>query len=441
MVLKYQQAEIISDYLQNHSEAFLGKREPYEIDGKRHDLDVIRLPLDLLLYSIRNGRFAAELQELEATEGRRLDPEKVKDALKIEELLLRDKAKSDWLKWDIERVGQLQPATITFDGFIINGNRRAAILNQLHREKGDPRFTFLEAVRLPENVTSSDLWRFEAGFQLAVELKADYGPVNELLKIKEGREYGLQDQEIALILGGDNTIDSVKKKLKVLELIEDYLVYFGQDKRYSYVEGRVEHFIDIVNITQKSNWKKLSTVQKKQVIHAAYHMIHDAKIAHLDLRRIGQFVNDPKTAIEFANEILQECGVQEETSNTTTQKTLNIIPLEDEIQELEAQLLPQVRIPPKEDPKITQLKDKSHTKAPKTPAESLPQKEKLREIFDTTSEKVALVQQKKKPGQILKRVESNLQALNELSGDYLKQYADDFHRIEKLVKELAARFG
>ena len=441
MTIRNLQAEIISDYLKNHPEAFIGKREPYEIDGKRQDLDVIRVPLNILLYSIRNGRFAAELQELEATEARRLDPEKPKDAQRIEELLLRDKTKSEWLKRDIERVGQLQPATITYDGFIINGNRRAAILNQLYKEKGEPRFSFLEAVRLPENVSSSDLWRFEAGFQLAVELKADYGPVNELLKIKEGREYGLQDQEIALILGGDNTVESVKKKIKVLELIEDYLIYFGQDKRYSNVEGRVEHFIDLVNIMQKTNWKKLTSTQKKQVLHAAYHMIHDAKIAHLEVRKIGQFINDPNTAVQWANEVLFVSGVQDEIKTTTRQDTLLLSPLEEEIEELEAKLLPEIPVPPPATQIVEKSENKSLTTQLKKPGESLPRKEKLKEVFETTAEKVALVQQKKKPGQILKRIETNLQALNELSGDHLKLYSDDFRRIETLVRELASRFG
>ncbi len=439
MKIHNERANLISDYLREHQNAILDRKEPYEIDGKRNELEVIRLPLDALVYNIRNGRFAAELQELEASEGRRLDPEVEKDKAKIQELLLKDQTKTEWLKKDIRRVGQLKPATITFDGFIINGNRRAAILSLLHKETGDPRFRYLEAVRLPPEVSASDLWRFEAGFQLAVELKADYGPVNELLKIKEGKTYGLKNKEIALILGGDNTAETVQMKLKRLELIEDYLVYFGQDKRYSIVERRVEHFINIVNIIQRSEWKKLSIEEQTLILHAAYHMIHDTDVAHLEIRKIGLMVKeDPKAALEFANKALQISGEKEqfEAKSMDTQMTFDT--LKEEIEELETKLL---------SPETPVSKPQKINKTAETPEKIRPKptindvnKEQLKDLFSTTVEKVALVKEKKKPGQIIKRVESNLQALNDLSSEHLKPFIKDFQRIEELVKSLSTRF-
>jgi hypothetical protein len=145
----------ISDYIQNHESAKTGKKETYEIDGVRRDFEVFHLPLDFFVYSIRNGRFAAELRELEATEGRRLNPEKEKDSEEIEELLLHDSNKMEWLKRDIMRVGQIKAATITYDGFIINGNRREAILKRLFKETGNQRFAFIDAVpRTKKNETS-----------------------------------------------------------------------------------------------------------------------------------------------------------------------------------------------------------------------------------------------------------------------------------------------
>ncbi len=440
MIIQNERANIISDYLKEHQAAILGRKEPYEIEGKRKELDVIRLPLNTLVYNIRNGRFAAELHELEASEGRRLDPERDKDKSKIEDLLLRDQTKTEWLKRDIQRVGQLKPATITHDGYIINGNRRAAILNLLYKDTGDQRFAFLEAVRLPADVSAPDLWRFEAGFQLAVELKADYGPVNELLKIKEGKEYGLKNKEIALILGGDNTAETIQMKLKRLELIEDYLVYFGQDKRYSMVERRVEHFINVVNLMQRSEWGRLSATQQSQILHAAYHMIHDTDLAHLEVRKIGQMVKeDPQAALEWADEVLQVSGVQKEIRVKPKDENPALEPLEEEIEELEAKLVtPDPPLVPKQ--RKAKTYDEASSTIPSKPSVPAANKEKLKELFDATVEKVALVQQKKKPGQIIKRVETNLQALNDVSSEHLKPYAKDFQRIEDLFKSLAARF-
>lgn len=439
MNIQNERADVISDYLKEHQGAILGRKEPYEIDGKRNELDVIRLPLNDLVYNIRNGRFAAELRELEASEGRRLDPEFEKDKEKIEELLLQDQTKTEWLKRDIRRVGQLKPATITYDGFIINGNRRAAILNLLYKETGDPRFAYLEAVRLPPEVTAPDLWRFEAGFQLAVELKADYGPVNELLKIKEGKDYGLKNKEIALILGGDNTAETVQMKIKRLELIEDYLVYFGQDKRYSSVRRQVEHFINIANIMHRTEWKRLSPDQQSLILHAAYHLIHDTDLAHLEIRKIGLLVKeDPKAAIDFANSVLEISGVQREHEAKTKYQQLTFEPSDEEIAELETKLI--VPDPPITKPPKAKKSDESLREVKSKPPTDETKKEQLKDLFSSTIEKVALVKEKKKPGQIIKRVESNLQALNEVSNEHLKPYKNDFQRIEELFKSLSARF-
>lgn len=457
MALKNPRADLISDYLKEHEDrAILGRQEPYEIAGKRQSLAVIRLPITLLCYNIRNGRFAAELHEFEASEGHRLEPEKLKDAEKIEELLLKDKTKTErteWLKKDLVRVGQLYPATITYDGYIINGNRRAAILNQLYKETGDEQYSFLEAVKLPPDVSSKDLWRFEAGFQLAVELKADYGPVNELLKIKEGIDYGLPLQEIALTLGGDNTVESVKQKVRILTLIEDYLNYFDQSNRYSSVERRVEHFINLDNIRHRSGWKNLTEEQEILVLHAAYHLIHDADVAHLEIRQFAHFVKDPETAIAFAKEVLIACGAldesqQEEKESITVPdgKTKNITlePSDDDLNRLEEKLISsssEVKSKTKKEENNDELKQfEAPSKKIKSPKNKDKLKEKLKDIFDSTKEKVTLKQQTNKPNLIFKRIESNLTALEEIPPSQLKTHKKEFLHLEELFKKLAKKF-
>jgi len=457
MDIKNPHADLISDYLKEHKKiAYLGRQEPYEIAGKRVSLEVIRLPNNLLYYNIGNGRFAAELHEFEASEGCTLKPEKPKDALKIEDLLLKDKTKTErteWLKKDLARVGQLYPATITHDGYIINGNRRAAILNQLFKETGDQKYSFLEAVRLPPDVSSKDLWRFEAGFQLAVELKADYGPVNELLKIKEGKECGLQLQEIALILGGDNTVDKVKQKLRVLTLVEDYLRYFDQDNRYSNVERRVEHFINLDNIMNRAKWKDLSSEQENLILHAAYHMIHDTDIAHLQFRQLNNFIKDPQAAVEFAKKVLTASGAINETFQKTSEnnstidekkETIALEPSEDELKKLEEKLIS----PPPESTGKNQKTDSEEdrdpfetpVKAKKSSKEKNKLKDNLKDIFETTQEKITLNQQKNKPNQIFKKIESSLTALNEIPTSQLKTHKTEFHHLEELFNKLAKKF-
>lgn len=436
MELANPRADRISDHIQHRESAKTGRKEVFVIDGIRREMDVFHLPLNFFVYSLRNGRFAAELRELEVTEGRRLNPEKEKDSEKIEELLLHDSIKMEWLKRDIIRVGQLKAATITYDGYIINGNRRQAVLKRLLKETGEQRFAFIDAVILPKTVSASDLWRFEAGFQLAQELKADYGPVNELLKIKEGKEYGLPHQEIALILGGNNTVDDVLTKLRILELIEDFLIYFGQEGRYSIIEQKTEHFIDLVKMMKKSSWKKLDTDIQNQILHAAYHLIHDGT-AHLMIRRFNDIVNNPLLALEFYNKT--SSLTQDETEIKTSSNILSSNQQTDEdLQLLASKLTESTSEKEKTPPK--KVKTNVDTESTQKTLPSHKNREKLKEIFQATIEKADLVKQKKKPAQIIERIENNLEALNEVPVEHLKQFIEDFTRIENLMKKVSLRF-
>lgn len=186
MSVESRNAKELDDYIASSPECKLNRSEPYEIRGNREELEVYRFPLSYLAYNIRNGRFASELRELESDLGKFLDPENPDDARRIEELLLKDKNQAKFMTKDMMRVGQLRPGAITWDGRIIDGNRRVAVLRRLHDETSEERFNYFEAVRLPPNMSAKDLWRIEAGIQLSYDLKATYGPINELLKIREG---------------------------------------------------------------------------------------------------------------------------------------------------------------------------------------------------------------------------------------------------------------
>src|SRR5437879_1162227 len=131
-------------------------------------MPVYRLPINLLAFNIRNGRFAAELKAKERDAKRALDPLDPDDAAIIAELLLHQDANAtEVLKADLKKVGQTEPGIITHDGFVINGNRRMAILQELHKEEPTGRFAFLDAQILPPEIDAKDLWRIEAGIQLS----------------------------------------------------------------------------------------------------------------------------------------------------------------------------------------------------------------------------------------------------------------------------------
>jgi len=133
----------INTYIENHPDCKIQKVHTVFLQAKNVDLPVFRLPIDHLFYNIRNGRFKAEYIELIKKEGRELKTEEKTDALKIQKLLINlDTKQSSILLDDLKKYGQREPGIITNDGYVINGNRRMAILKTLF-DNGEDGYGFL----------------------------------------------------------------------------------------------------------------------------------------------------------------------------------------------------------------------------------------------------------------------------------------------------------
>lgn len=207
-----------------------------ELDGGIKVLDVHAVPIDRLTFNIRNGRFASELRETEKTLGRKLEPDLATDVPVIRQLLLsQNEDETKALKEDLVKNGQIEPGIITADGSVINANRRMAVISALFDETRDQKWAFLKVAVLPETVTEADLWRLEAGLQFAKDFRLEYGPINELLKLREGKECGLNAKDIAATLMGRYTDKDVEARLRVLTLIENYLQTIGKPGDYALI--------------------------------------------------------------------------------------------------------------------------------------------------------------------------------------------------------------
>ena len=269
--------------------------------GRPEHLQVFRLPIKHLIYNIRNGRFAAELLAKESQLKRRLDPGTPKDAKIIQKLLLElNKSETDALKADLRDNGQLDPGVITRDGAVINGNRRMAILSALHAETHDSKFEYLRVARLPKDVDEKDLWRIEAGLQFAKEFRLDYSPINELLKLKEGRDSGFSPAEISRTLLGRFKASKVTEKLNILKLIESYLVFTRKPSQYQYVQRDVEKFNslqEIVVTPLKRSGKKDAEIAK--LVTFAFLLIDKTDRTHWDIRLLHKIAADKDAISEL----------------------------------------------------------------------------------------------------------------------------------------------
>jgi len=264
------------------------------LKGKPEHLQVYRVPIKYLIYNIRNGRFTAELLQKESELKRRLDAAVPVDAKIIQKILLElDPKATDALRRDLQAHGQLDPGVITRDGAVVNANRRMAILSSLYEETHDTRFEYLRVARLPKDVDEKDIWRIEAGLQFAKEFRLDYTPINELLKLKEGRDKSrLSPEEISATLMGRFSADEVKERLAVLKLIESYLEFIGKPGQYHII--REERIMEKFNSLQGSviaplrKQEKLSEPEIAKLSALAFVLINRTKLSHWGIRFLGK---------------------------------------------------------------------------------------------------------------------------------------------------------
>jgi len=317
MKIESQRARAIDAYLSSHPDAEIG-RWPIEIGGEKKVLPFYRFPLDLLFYNANNGRLAMDVREWEQNNGRKLDGRQPEDAKIICEMLLcLDPDKTDVLKKDLHQKGQMEPGVITHDGIVINGNRRMAVLETLHKDEPTGKWRFLEAVRLSPTISEQDLWRVEAGLQLSKDKVAEYHPVNELLKIKEGIDRGLSPEEVAAAMYAWKA-NEIKDALDRLELIDNFLHFLGQPDNYGAIKkfGLHEYFIDIqkrvIAPAKRKGIRKKHLKKRLQytfaLIRAGILMQSRGKskrkgFTHWDIRNLDRVFSDAHTKSAFVEQL------------------------------------------------------------------------------------------------------------------------------------------
>ncbi|XOV94876.1 MAG: hypothetical protein ACFHWX_09240 [Bacteroidota bacterium] len=214
--------------------SYKDKREPY---------DVYEIPLDVLIYNPYNGRIKAIAESWERRNDK-LNPEVEKDILIIEQFLWDSaEAANKQTKASIKEYGQFETGIVTQDGVIIDGNRRACILNILNREDGlDRKF---KAIILRDDLRENrkEIVALETVYQMGVDSKVDYNPIEKYLRCEELRTLGFSDEEISKMLS--QSPSEVGKWFDILELMKGYLERYGYENLFIGLEKREGHFVDL----------------------------------------------------------------------------------------------------------------------------------------------------------------------------------------------------
>lgn len=232
---------------------------------------IYKIPIGSLQYRKYNGRISSDVLSYEKektllTESSQEDQEIIRKFLEE-----KDISKTKDLRRLILHDGQREPAIITCDGFLINGNRRKMVFENLLKDfPGDERFKYMEVVILPRKgedggpPTILEIEEIENRYQLQDDAKAEYSAFDKALSMRYKRKQGmsleaqLRDDPLYGGLPPKDFRNAVKKFennfFYPLECVDRYLSNLGREGVYGTVskglgdpEGRWQAFLDYYN--------------------------------------------------------------------------------------------------------------------------------------------------------------------------------------------------
>lgn len=218
---------------------------------------VYKVPLEYLIYNKYNGRILSRAKSLEK-QNQLLDPETDEGKKLIEKLLYESNPdRNKRTEEDITRYGQQKVGIITKDGIIIDGNRRAMLLNRSNK------YNYFKAVVLPVTLEEDPLEveRLETTYQMGEDEKLGYNATEKYIKSKElylkltgFSQINYDDfekttrgkkaiEEIAKWMGEAES--EIKKYLSTMVLMDDYLEYLEYDGIYTQLDKREDQFLSL----------------------------------------------------------------------------------------------------------------------------------------------------------------------------------------------------
>lgn len=207
-------------------------------------MNVFKIPLKYLVYNKYNGRILSRTKSLEA-QGKELLPEAEDDKKIIEQLLWNSKKdRNKKTQHDIQTHGQKEVGIVTKDGIIIDGNRRAMLLNKIDH------IDHFKAVILPVTLEENPLAieKLETSYQMGEDEKLGYNPIEKYLKTKMLKQKGVDIKDISNWMGESKT--TIEGYLEVMDTMDNYLEHLDYDNVYTQLDSREDQFINL------SKWLK-----------------------------------------------------------------------------------------------------------------------------------------------------------------------------------------
>jgi len=214
--------------------------------GEVQRMKAYRIPLNLIRFNPYNGRIVVLSKENGLQESPHQDPIESPDVqIQIIEFLWSvNKSRNDETQKSLVQ-GQMEPAVITKDGILVDGNRRASLILK-NRIEGHDDKDYLEAIVLDIDYAAEGrrtLERLETSIQIGEDKKLDYGAIEKYIKVYQMvEEAGVDVDDVAKSFGEKPPV--INKWLSIKNYMDEYLEEIGAEGKYSRLANMEESFIE-----------------------------------------------------------------------------------------------------------------------------------------------------------------------------------------------------
>ncbi|OAB81036.1 hypothetical protein [Cochleicola gelatinilyticus] len=217
-------------------------------EGKLEMKTVYNIPLEYLIYNKYNGRILSRTKSLEKQK-HSIDAETKEGKEKIEQLLWDSKeVRNKKTEKSIEAFGQQKVGIITRDGIIIDGNRRAMLLNKIKK------YDYFKAIVLPVTLEESpiEIEKLETTYQMGEDEKLRYNAIEKYLKAREilnklKSNYSKDEAMAKIAEWMGESVSTIKGYLDVFNTMDQYLRHYDYDGIYTQLDDREDQFISLTN--------------------------------------------------------------------------------------------------------------------------------------------------------------------------------------------------
>lgn len=252
-------------------------------------LDIYDIDNNVLTYNFDNIRISAEKAHKEEKLKHKLDPMIADHQQIVEDILYASKfysaSATKELETDLINIGQSDPAIVSVDGVVWNGNRRLAIRRKLFKSTGRQEYSRTPVVVLP-TMTAKELKLLERRLQMRRDWKEDYGSIQTRIDVRQSIDSNWDPKELAASYGNRYTESLLIAYKQEIDLIDDYLVRIKSPKNYASLRKKsgVESFVTLNQILQSEYDKGTKDIDIEKIKLLGFLYIYADDITYRDMR-------------------------------------------------------------------------------------------------------------------------------------------------------------